>query len=148
MHAQPMTLAEFEAQLDRGGATLSRWPPEAASGAAALLEVSQAARELHDHAVALDQALDVAFAVQPESTAALKARILGELARERETPRLWAWFASGGGWLRPLVFAMVPLCLGFAIGAGYPDSGGVNDELIADVSLLAFASYEGVADAP
>ena len=42
--------------------------------------------------------------------------------------------------------ALIPLCLGYAIGVGY-QPGGVNDDLVSDVSLLAFAEYEAYSDA-
>ncbi len=147
MHAEPMTLAEFERQLDTTGGVLARWAPALAARANALLEVSPTARNLHEHALELDRALDAALTVQTSSTSALRARILGVLERERTQPLTIAAFGFGAGWLRPLVFALVPLCLGFAIGAGYSDGNAINDELITDVSLFTFVAYAEVADA-
>jgi hypothetical protein len=142
-----MTLSEFEAHLDAQGATLARWGPAAAARASALLEASPMARQMHVQAQTLDRALDLALAVDLQSTAALRARILDELERPTAASRLLDWLSPEAGWLRPLVLALVPLCLGFVVGTGYPDRGGVSEDLIADVSLFAFAAYEEVADA-
>jgi hypothetical protein len=141
MHEPIMTLDEFETHLDIHGAGLQRWPAPAAARGTQLLETSTPARALHAQALALATELDHALPANPLTTGALRARILDEVARNRR-----GWFTAAG-WLRPMVFALIPLCLGFAIGVGYPEHGAVNDALITDASLFAFAAYEEETDA-
>jgi hypothetical protein len=147
MNQPQMTLQEFEMHLDTHGAGLQRWPPQTAARGAALLETSVPARALHARALALATELDRAFPVHPLTTGALRARILDEVTRNAASHRGVDWLTGTAGWLRPMVLALIPLCLGFAIGVGYPEHGAVNDELISDASLFAFAAYEEDPDA-
>jgi hypothetical protein len=138
-----MTPTEFEHALDVYGADLSRWPDDIAARARALLERSAAAAALHTQARALAAALDTAFDAVPSATTAVRARVLAAI----DTPVRNPFAASAAQWLRPLVFALVPLTLGFAIGVGYPRQSEVSSDLVSAVSLFAFDAYEEYPDA-
>ena len=142
-----MTLDEFDAHLDSHGAELQRWPDEAAARGAKLLETSAAARALHAQAIALAAELDLVSPAIPLTTGALRLRILDAVTRNASARPGFNWLIGGAGWLRPMALALIPLCLGFAIGVGYPEHGSVNDDLITEVSLFAFAAYEEYPDA-
>ena len=144
MQYPTMTLDEFEAHLDTHGAVLDRWPTAAATRGADLLATAPAARVLYAHAQMLAKELDLVAPADPLTTGALRARILEEVTQTMQRRGI-GWFADG--WLRPAVLALIPLCLGFAIGVGYPERSGVNDDLIYDVSVFAFAVYEEYSDA-
>ncbi|HTO57442.1 MAG TPA: hypothetical protein VMJ74_06585 [Pseudomonadales bacterium] len=146
MHDQLMTNAEFEAHLDRLGATIDRWPSELALDARRLLAQSADARARLKEASALDVLLDEALPAASLSTGAVRSRILDAVARDAAGPSWWAWLV-GTGMRRPIaiVVALIPLCLGFAFGIYEPTT--VSDDLASDVSLLAFADYEGIPDA-
>jgi hypothetical protein len=147
MHNAPMTLEEFEKLLDVHGASLQRWPATAATRGRELLAESAHARAVHAQAEELEQELDLALPAQSLTTGALRARILDKVART--TANRWGLdrFIGGAGWIRPMVMALIPLCLGFAIGVGYPESNGVSEDLVSDVSLFSFAAYEDDPDA-
>jgi hypothetical protein len=85
--------------------------------------------------------LDEAFPSATPSTRAVHERILAGVERYAAAPRPFAWLWPTAH-LRPIAIAaaLIPLCVGFAIGVGY--QRGVSDELVSDVSLLAFAAYE------
>jgi hypothetical protein len=142
-----MTLEEFEKLLDTHGASLQGWPAAAATRGDELLAVSARAREVHAQAERLEHALDVAITAESLTTGALRARILDEVTRT--TAARWGLhrLIRGPGWVRPMVMALIPLCVGFAIGVGYPESNGVSDDLVTDVSLFSFAAYEDDPDA-
>lgn len=138
-----MTPTEFEHALDVYGADLSRWPDGIATHAHALLERSAAAAALHAQARALSGALDAAFGELPAATTAVRARVLAAI----DTPTSNPLARLAAAWLRPLVFALVPLTLGFAIGVGYPRQSEVSSDLVSAVSLFAFDAYEEYPDA-
>ncbi len=148
MHDKPMTLDDFEADLDRYGADFDRWPAERASQANRLIATSGAARSMLGESSALETLLDDALPDATLSTGAVRSRILAAVANDVTKPRLFAWLTHGRHLLRPIAFAaaLIPLFLGYAIGIGY-EPGGVNDDLVSDVSLLAFADYEAYSDA-
>lgn len=148
MPDKPMTLDDFEAHLDRYGADLDRWPTERASQANRLIAASGAARAMLGESSALETLLEDALPGATLSTGAVRSRILAAVAADAAKPRLFAWLTSGRRLLRPIAFvaALIPLFLGYAIGVGY-QPGGVNDDLVSDVSLLAFADYEAYSDA-
>ena len=147
MHDQLMTEAEFEAQLDRLGATIDRWPSELALDARRLLAHSVDARARLKEASALEVLLDEALPAASLSTGAVRSRILDAVARDAARPIWLAWLVGGSGVRRPIAIAvaLIPLCLGFAFGIYEPTT--VSDDLASDVSLLAFADYEGIPDA-
>jgi hypothetical protein len=147
MHNAPMTVEEFEKLLDIHGASLQRWPAAAATRGRELLAASARARAVHAQAENLEHELDLALTAESLTTGALRARILDEVART--TAARWGLqrLFGGAGWVRPMVMALIPLCLGFAIGVGYPESNGVSDDLVTDVSLFSFAAYEDDPDA-
>jgi hypothetical protein len=148
MHDKPMTLDEFESLLDRYGADLDRWPPEHALHARLLIATSGDARVLLAEASTIAMLLDEALPAATLSTGAVRSRILAAVADEAAKPRMFAWLRSGSRLLRPVAVAvaLIPLFLGYAIGIGY-QPGGVNDDLVSDVSLFAFADYEAYSDA-
>jgi hypothetical protein len=148
MHDKPMTLDDLESHLDRYGADLDRWPAESASQAKRLIADSSGARSLLAEASALAALLDDALPAATLSTGAVRSRILATVTDETAKPRMFAWLTFGPRLLRPVAIAaaIIPLVLGYAIGIGY-EPGGVNDDLVSDVSLLAFADYEAYSDA-
>ena len=148
MHDEPMKLDEFEFNLDRYGADLAHWPPELTARANSLIGESSSARSLLVEARALAGLLDDALHAAPLSTSAVRSRILAAIAEETAKPGVFAWLRFGPRLLKPVAIAMaiVPLALGYAIGVGY-QPGGVNDDLVSDVSLLAFGDYEAYSDA-
>ena len=138
-----MSLLEFEHALDVNGADLARWPDAAAARARALLDVSPAARTLHHLAETLAAELDAAFETVPLTTGAVRERVLAAIDGAPDS-----WLARlAAHWLRPVVFALIPLCLGFALGIGYPMQSDVSSQLASDVSLFAFDAYQDFADA-
>ena len=147
MHDPTMTADDFDAHLDRLGTNIDRWPADLAHDARRLLAQSADARSRLKSASALDVLLDDAMQAATLSTGAVRSRILDAVARDAERPRWWRWFIRGNSVRRPIaiVAALIPLCLGFAIGVYEPSS--VGDEITSDVSFLAFADYEGYADA-
>jgi hypothetical protein len=147
MYDQPMTADDFEAHLDRLGPNVDRWPSDLALDARRLLAQSADARAHLKAASALDVLLDDALPAATLSIGAVRSRILEAVARDAARPRWWSWFVQGSGVRRPIaiVAALIPLCLGFAIGIYEPSS--VGDDMASDVSLLAFADYEGYSDA-
>lgn len=148
MHDKPMTIAEFELLLDRCGADLARWPAESAAAAKRLIAESSAARTLLAESSALDELLDDALPAATLSTGAVRNRILAAVAEDAATPSMFGWLRFGPRLLRPVAVAaaIIPLALGYAMGVDY-GSGGVNEDLVSDVSLLAFADYEAYSDA-
>lgn len=148
MHDKPMTLEEFELLLDRHGAGLSRWPAHSATAAKHLIADSNAARALLAESSALDELLDDALPAATLSTGAVRSRILAAVAEDAAAPSMFGWLKFGPRLLRPVAVAaaIIPLALGFAMGVDY-GSGGVNEDLASDVSLLAFADYEAYSDA-
>ena len=148
MHEQPMTLDEFESLLDRYGADLERWPSQHAARARPLIAQSSGAGSLLFEARAIAASLDDALPAAALSTGAVRSRILDAVTHEAAKSRFFAWLQFGPRLLRPVAVAVVliPLFLGYAIGVGY-QHGGVNDDLVSDVSLLAFADYEAYSDA-
>lgn len=138
-----MTPTEFEHALDVHGADLSRWPDGIAPDARALLERSVAARALHAQARALTAALDAAFEDASHRTTAVRTRVLAAI----DTPTRNPFARLAAAWLRPLVFALVPLTLGFVLGVGYPRQSDVSSDLVSAVSLFAFDAYEEYPDA-
>jgi len=148
MPDKSMTLNDFETLLDRYGAAMNRWPTDAAARANQLLTTSRDAHRLLARSSALDELLDDALPATTPTTAALRARILADITRDAAEPRPFEWFLRGPRILRPIAIAVVliPLGLGYAIGIGYQPNG-VNEDLVADVSLLAFTEYEGMPDA-
>jgi len=147
MHDKPMTDDEFDALLDRRGPNIDRWPSEFALAARRLLAQSPQARAQLKEASALDALLDDAWPAVPLSTGAVRSRILEAVARDAARSSWWRWFVGGTGMRRPIaiVAALIPLCLGFAFGIYEPTAA--SDDLVSDVSLLAFADYEGYSDA-
>ncbi len=148
MSDNPMTLDEFESLLDRYGADLDQWPVEFASRARPLIDDSHAAQSLYAESRALETLLDDALPAATLSTGAVRSRILAALTEQTAKPRMFAWLNFGPRLLRPVAIAaaIIPLVLGYAIGVGY-QPGGVNEDLVSDVSLLAFADYEAYSDA-
>jgi hypothetical protein len=142
-----MTAEDFDAQLDRLGPNIDRWPGDLAQDARRLLAQSADARARLKTASALDVLLDDALPAATLSTGAVRSRVLEAVARDAARPRWWSWFVRGTGVRKPIaiVAALIPLCLGFAIGIYEPSS--VGDDMASDVSLLAFADYEGYTDA-
>ena len=147
MHDQPMTADEFDAQLDRRGPSIDRWPSELALDARRLLAQSPVARASLKKASALDALLDDALPALLLTTGAVRSRVLDAVARDATRPNWWGWFVGGTGMRRPvaIVAVLIPLCLGFAFGIYEPTTA--SDDLVSDVSLLAFADYEGYSDA-
>jgi len=147
MHDKPMTADEFDALLDRRGANIDRWPREIALDARRLLAQSVEARASLKEASALDALLDEALQAAMLSTGAVRSRVLEAVAHAAARPSWWGWFVRGSGVRRPIaiVAALIPLCLGFAFGIYEPTSA--SDDLVSDVSFLAFADYEGYSDA-
>ena len=148
MHDEPMNLDEFESNLDGYGADPDQWPAPLAARAKRLIADSSAARSLLAEARALADLLDEALPATSLSTGAVRSRILAAIAEETAKPGVFAWMRLGPRVLRPaaIAIAIIPLALGYAIGVGY-QPGGVNDDLVSDVSLLAFADYEAYSDA-
>lgn len=148
MHDEPMTLDEFESSLDRYGSEPDNWPPQVAARAARLIAGSSAARSLLAEARALAELLDDALPAASLSTGAVRSRILAAIGEETADPGVFDWLRFGPRLLRPaaIAIAVIPLALGYAIGVGY-QPGGVSDDLVSDVSLLAFADYEAYSDA-
>jgi hypothetical protein len=148
MHDTPMTLDEFETHLDRHGAAFDRWPTADAAQAERLLATSADARTLLGQARDIAALLDAALPVVTLTTGAVRNRVLAEVERDIAQPRAFSWFTHGPRILRPIAIAalLIPLGLGYAIGSG-DQSNGVNDDLVSDVSLLAFAEYEAYPDA-
>ncbi len=145
MHDKPMNIEEFELLLDRHGADLERWPVDLAATAKRLIADSNAARSLLAESSALDALLGDALPAATLSTGAVRSRILAAVAEETAAPSMFGWLKLGR-LLRPVAIAaaIIPLALGYAMGVG---SGGVNEDLASDVSLLAFADYEAYSDA-
>jgi hypothetical protein len=143
-----MTLEEFESCLDCHGADLDRWPADLAARARLTLAASNDARELLGEARAMARLLDDALPAGTLTTGALRSRILAEVAAGGARPWSLRWLTGGSRLLRPVAVAalFIPLFVGYAIGAG-SQSGGVNEDLASDVSLLAFADYETYTDA-
>ena len=143
-----MTLNDFETLLDRYGAVLDRWPTATAAQANELLAASSDANRLLARSSALDELLDESLPAATLTTAAVRERILADITREAAAPGPFAWLLRGPRILRPIAVAvaLIPLLVGYAIGIGYPPNG-VNEDLVADVSLLAFSEYEGMSDA-
>jgi hypothetical protein len=148
MPDKSMTLDEFELQLDRYGANLDRWPVESASRAKRLVADSSGARSLFAESRALEMLLDDALPAATLSTGAVRNRILAAVTEQTAKPHMFAWLNVSPRLLRPVAIAaaVIPLVLGYAIGVGY-QPGGVNEDLVSDVSLLAFADYETYSDA-
>ena len=148
MPDKSMTLHEFENLLDRHGAALDRWPTDIAAKAKQLVSTSIDARTLLANSSALDKLLGEALPAATPTTAAVRARILAGVAREAVARRPFAWLLDRPRILGPIAVAaaLIPLCLGYAIGTGYAPNG-VNEDLVADASLLAFTEYEGMSDA-
>ena len=148
MHDTPMTLDEFEAHLDRHGAAFDRWPTAAAARAERLLATSADARTLLAHARDIAALLDAALPAVTLTTGAVRSRVLAEVERDIAQPSAFWWFTHGPRMLRPIAIAvlLIPLGLGYAIGSG-DQANGVNEDLVSDVSLLAFADYEAYSDA-
>jgi hypothetical protein len=147
MHDKPLTADDFDAHLDRLGPNVDRWPSDLALDARRLLAQSRDARSRLKAASALDVLLDDALPAATLSTGAVRSRILDAVARDAAKPVWWRWFVRGNGVRKPIaiVAALIPLGLGFAIGIYEPS--GVGDDMASDVSLLAFADYEGYSDA-
>jgi hypothetical protein len=148
MHDKPMTLEELELLLDRYGADLARWPADSAAAAKRLIADSSAARAALAESSALDELLDDALPAATLSTGAVRSRILETVTEDTATPSLFGWLKFGPRLLRSaaIAAAVIPLALGYAMGVDY-GSGGVNEDLASDVSLLAFADYEAYSDA-
>jgi hypothetical protein len=148
MHDTTMTLEEFELNLDRHGADLDRWPADLAAQARRTLTTSHEARELQGEARAIGLLLDDALPAGTLTTGALRSRILAEVSAGGARAWSLGWLTGGSRLLRPVAVAalLIPLFVGYAIGAG-SQSGGVNEDLASDVSLLAFADYETYTDA-
>ena len=140
MRDTPMTLDVFEACLDRHGAFLERWPTAAAAQAERLLATSEEARAQLVEARAIAALLNDALPAVTLTTGAVRSRVLADVERDRARPRALQWFAQGPRILRPIAVAalLIPLCLGYAIGS----RDAPTDDLVSDVSLLAFAEYE------
>jgi len=147
MHNSPMTLEEFERHLDIHGAALQRWPAEAAARVRELLDTSTPARAALAQAERLSAELNLALPAYSLTTAALRARILDEVTRGTAARWTIHRLIGGDGWVRPMAMALIPLCLGFAIGVGYPEPSSVSEDLVTDVSLFSFAAYEDDPDA-
>ena len=137
---QPASIPAFEEALDRYGHQVQRWPEDLRPGAEELLDSSAAARTLLAEAVALDAALDVAFAA-PAVPAGLGTRI----AAHAERRDLWLDWLVGflmRPW-RPAGAACVPLLLGFALGIG----GAEDTADLEDSVLVAFSASDSAAGA-
>jgi hypothetical protein len=146
MHDATMTLDEFETHLDRYGAAFDRWPVEAAARAERLLATSADARSSVAHARDIAALLDAALPAVTLTTGAVRSRVLAEVEADLARPRtIWS-FLNGSPMLKPIAIAvlLIPLGLGYAIGSG---DASVNDDLVSDLSLLAFAEYEAYPDA-
>ena len=148
MHDTTMTLEEFESRLDRHGADPDRWPADFAMQARSMLATSHDARKLLDEARTIAQLLDDALPAGTLTTGALRSRILAEVTAGTARPWSLGWLTGGSRLLRPVavVALLIPLFVGYAIGAG-SQSSGVNEDLASDVSLLACADYETYTDA-
>lgn len=148
MHDTKMTIEEFESYLDRYGAVLDRWPADLAAQARPMLATSHDARELLGEARAMAELLDDAMPAGTLTTGALRSRILAEVTADSGRPWSLVWLTGGSRLLRPVAVAalLIPLFVGYAIGAG-SQSAGINEDFASDVSLLAFADYETYTDA-
>ena len=132
MNATEMTLDAFAEMLDKHGAEASRWPePQAAER---LLMRDAAARHLLDEARGLEELLGASLPAPSPAKAQMRAEIRSRLSTGA-WQQLTDWF-DRGPLLRPLMAALLPLGLGFALGLGFPDPAA-EDDLIAAVSLLA-----------
>jgi anti-sigma-K factor RskA len=139
-----MTQLEFEAGLDRWGADLARWPPEAAAQAHTRLAADPQARQ----ALAAAAAVDGYLHGLREDTAPqhLERQILARLER---TERAAAPASPGTAtrmvdWLtqrlwRPALLALVPLFAGFLIGHGSVPlvSTQADAEVVVDAEVAA-----------
>jgi hypothetical protein len=158
MSTEKMTLEEFTGLLDRFGADAARWPAALQPPAHVLLQSSTEAKRLHREAVQLDECLDAALPdLGTEDLPRLKRRILeqiGSSLRENSAVlRFWTWLMAGPRvahvvLVRPAALAMIPLVLGFALGLTFPESNGIDGELVTELTLLALTDrYEGFLDA-
>jgi hypothetical protein len=146
MHDTPMTLDEFEMQLDRHGADVDAWPANEAAAARRLLATSSEATYVLADARAIAALLYDAFPATTPTTRAVRERIIADVENDAMRPRGFAWLAHLPRVVRPIAAAaaLIPLSVGFVIGVGFQP--GVNDDLVSDVSLLAFVAYEEVSN--
>jgi hypothetical protein len=92
---EPLTLARFQTLADAYGGVVARWPEEYRKAAAAMASDPDA-RDILDHALALDGALD-AWRVAPPSRALREQVIAGAPVRaERFVMRARLWWSGVG----------------------------------------------------
>ena len=139
-HNQAMLV--LEAELDRYGADLLRWPDDRRAIAEGLLESSSSAQRLLAEAAELDAALAAAFAAPPVPMG-LETRINAR-AERRDVWLEWLTTTVLMRPWRPLGAACVPLVLGFALGlSAAEDTADLEDSV-----LVAFSSSEPLAVEP
>lgn len=115
-----MNLQNFEAGLDRWGADLHAWPAQDQASALALMARSGEARLQAERARNIETALSES-AISHRAPGDLAARILKD-SRLVESTGLEDPFSGFIAWLkaalwRPALLAVLPLAVGFALGA-------------------------------
>ena len=143
----PEDIRRFVALLETHGAERSRWPVEEIAAAEAQLARSDDARRELEQARALDALLDGALRTRAIDAAALRARVLEAIARRDRLGQWLAWLGRGPWLLRPIAIALVPLTLGLAIGIALPQAGSEEDQMLAELHVLAFEAEEAYRDA-
>jgi hypothetical protein len=139
-------IGRFVALLETHGAERSRWPAEEVKAAEALLARSDDARRELDRARALEALLDGALRTRPIDAAASRARVLEAIARRDRLGQWLAWLGRGPWLLRPIAMALVPLTLGLAIGIAAPPTDSDEEEMLAELHVLAFDAEEAYRD--
>jgi hypothetical protein len=116
-----MSHDEFEALLDRCGASREDWPEDERAAAQRLVSVDERAQRMLTAARELESQL---AAFQPELPD-LSPRIMAAIPVSR-TERLLTWLFPGGGrsFVRPALAGALPLVVGLALGLSLPPSGG------------------------
>ena len=146
MSTEPYSLEQLALAFDRYGSDLSRWPPDEALRASATLDGSDAARRIFAEAQALDALLDADLAPLGVGSRA-RTRILEAAQRPDSGARFFAWLARGPFLWRHTALALIPLLIGLGAGMGVSGAGRNDDELVAEIHVLAFDAAEDYRDA-
>lgn len=131
-----MTQPEFEADLDRWGADLTKWPPQAAARARQRLATDPGARQALTAAATVDGYLQGLRA--DTAPAHLTQRVLARLDAPGPAAKPWPLL----DWLmhrlwRPALVALAPVLMGFLLGQATAAPG--EAEVAAQVATLAFS---------
>lgn len=143
-----MNIQRVRQIIEAYGAEPARWPAAERDQALAMVERTPELTRLREEAGHLDAALDAfAPAIAPP---ALRDRILARTAgTSQRSPsaldRFLQWLLAGTPReriLRPVMASLLPLLVGFALGAFSPANGAdevlVQNALADDVAALAF----------